>query len=322
MKKFTIHFAIYLIICAITFLTFLSCRKANQPPSARLEVFPAIGDTSVTFEFDAGKSTDDLNYPIGLTYRWDIDGDGSWDTDFAPNKTFAYKYNQPGTYQAAVEVKDLDGLTSTAKASVVAFGENKDLDSMIDSRDGNRYATVKIQGRWWMAENLRYGVEIQTSLEQTNNGTVERYLFRQWKGKDTVGGVYRWLEAMNYNISDQQGICPDGWHLPTASEWSSLLNPYPFAYACKYYGRNGLSKLNLDLNCHGDRWEDGTFWELPEPGGFWSSSFRSPGQDYWPFAAQFDSDHNHFDLGYWETSGPENHWHDTSYFSVRCIKDN
>lgn len=310
-----------LLIVVLFSLVCISCETGNQPPVAKLEAFPSIGDTSIIFEFNAGESEDDRNLPKGLTFRWDIDGDGEWDTDYFENNSIAHKYEQPGTYVVAVEVMDLDGLTSIAKDSIEAFGENLDIDTLYDSRDGNRYRIVKIKGSWWMAENLRYGVLIPSSLEQTNNDTVERYRFSLYDVMDTVGGVYRWLEAMNYQIKESQGICPDGWHLPTDNEWGGLFKSYPHNYCLNYYGKEGLSKLNLDLNCYGERWPDGNFWELPHYGGFWSSSFDTDVTGYQPYVVIFDSQVRILSAACHQQSGPENKWENTSYFSVRCVKN-
>ena len=63
---------------------FISCDKGNLPPVAKLVAFPAAGDTTVLFDFTAEGSTDDRNYPIGLVFRWDFDGDGVWDESIEP----------------------------------------------------------------------------------------------------------------------------------------------------------------------------------------------------------------------------------------------
>ena len=312
---------LYIGVLTLISLSLMSCREVNLPPAAILEAFPAIGDTSIIFEFNAGKSEDDRSYAIGLKYRWDINNDGLWDTEFSAGKSYAHRFILPGSYSVAVEVMDVDGLTSVARDSVSVFGLNTNIDSMIDPRDGTKYRIVKIGDRWWMAENLRYGVEISTDKEQTDNDTVERYRLRQWSTDDTIGGVYRWQEAMNYTIQNPQGICPDGWHLPSEKEFEILQHKFPYLYGCRYFGKNGLSNLNLDLGSRGQRWDDGSFWDLPREGDFCSSSFRQESVGDCPYSLTFESEYNVFDIGFWDTSGPENKWSNTSYFSVRCIKN-
>jgi hypothetical protein len=177
-----------LLLFIILLVVLFSCEKGNLAPVATLEVFPAIGDTSIIFEFSARKSIDDRNYPIGLKYRWDFDGDGSWDTGYESNNTFSHRFKQPGVYDATVEVIDLDGLTSTGIASTEVFGENLEVETLQDPRDGKSYRIVRIREQWWMAENLRFGAQIPTSQEQKDNDTVEQYRFRESKEHDTVGG--------------------------------------------------------------------------------------------------------------------------------------
>jgi len=199
-------------------LAFIACNRENLPPVGSLVVFPQFGDTTLVFELDAGNSADDRCYPKALQYRWDFEGDGVWDTEYASESQTGFQYKIPGTYTPTVEIQDIEGLSSFAKDTITVFGLNQAIDTLIDSRDGNRYRIVNVGGQWWMAENLRYGTEIPSSQEQTNNDTVERYRLTGSPDYDTIGGVYLWQEAMNYQLKNPQGICPDGWHLPTEQE--------------------------------------------------------------------------------------------------------
>jgi uncharacterized protein (TIGR02145 family) len=92
--------------------------------------------------------------------------------------------------------------------------------------DGNEYQTVKIGDQWWMAENLR--------VTHYQNGSAIPHVpdGKEW-GDLTTGGyaayendtenlipyglLYNWFAAV-----DSQGICPEGWHVPTDEEWMAL----------------------------------------------------------------------------------------------------
>lgn len=78
---------------------------------------------------------------------------------------------------------------------------------------------VDLAGKTWMARNAVFGTKITTG-QQTNNGITEYFVFN-----DTLfGGYYKWDESMNYTTEvGAQGICPSGWHVPTISEWASLV---------------------------------------------------------------------------------------------------
>lgn len=109
---------------------------------------------------------------------------------------------------------------------------------LVDDRDGRVYQTVKIGENWWMAENLAYMPYV--SYNQSDSGIwVWGYDgdSHGWASKlidyQTYGCLYSWSAAMNitseydsilYGAPDeiQQGICPDGWHLPSDQEWTEL----------------------------------------------------------------------------------------------------
>jgi uncharacterized protein (TIGR02145 family)/uncharacterized repeat protein (TIGR02543 family) len=97
-------------------------------------------------------------------------------------------------------------------------------DPLIDTRDGQTYETVLIGDQCWMAENLNIGTRINGSSNQTNNGTIEKYCYNNSEANcDIYGGLYQWNEMMGYTTTPGvQGICPEGWHLPTDAEWTAL----------------------------------------------------------------------------------------------------
>lgn len=90
--------------------------------------------------------------------------------------------------------------------------------------EGQWYQTIQVFGQCWMKENLNVGTKIQGSALQTNNGTVEKYCYGNSDAMcDTYGGLYIWDEMMQYTQEPRsQGICPEGWHIPTDAEVSIL----------------------------------------------------------------------------------------------------
>jgi uncharacterized protein (TIGR02145 family) len=105
--------------------------------------------------------------------------------------------------------------------------------------DGNTYKTLAIGDQNWMAENLRVthyadGSAIpEVSDEMIWEGMstlVDAYCWYNNLSAygDTTGALYTWAAAMNSAVSSDsvpsgiQGVCPDGWHLPSDAEWLSL----------------------------------------------------------------------------------------------------
>ena len=100
---------------------------------------------------------------------------------------------------------------------------------------GEKYKTVVLKdGRTWMAENLRYVPAGKTPSSDPTDGSGVWYPCNLSKAADadlvkTNGLIYSYpvllgmeggLTAENYNkYEGAQGICPEGWHVPTMAEW-------------------------------------------------------------------------------------------------------
>ena len=87
----------------------------NEAPTAS-PGGPYSGDEGSPITFDAGSSTD----PDGdaLTYRWDFDGDGTWDTASSSDPTATHTFGDDWSGSATVEVSD-GSLTDVATAAVM-----------------------------------------------------------------------------------------------------------------------------------------------------------------------------------------------------------
>ena len=94
---------------------------------------------------------------------------------------------------------------------------------------GKYYVTVLIDNKCWFRENLNVGVMITSENSddnQTNNNIIEKYCYNNDPANcNSYGGLYQWNEAMQY-VTDEinQGICPEGWRIPTLIELESLEN--------------------------------------------------------------------------------------------------
>jgi len=90
---------------------------------------------------------------------------------------------------------------------------------------GKTYHTVYIGTQCWLKENLDIGTMINSTTNQTNNGTIEKYCYGNLESNCTTdGGLYQKDEAVQYNdAAGAQGICPSGWHIPTDGQFEALM---------------------------------------------------------------------------------------------------
>lgn len=102
-----------------------------------------------------------------------------------------------------------------------------------DFRDDHVYRSVQIGDQVWMAENLNYyGSEpaLKNSKCTDNNENVCNLFGRLYNGFAALN--ISEADFQNQNRKQQElflkhplrGICPEGWHLPTESEWNKLIS--------------------------------------------------------------------------------------------------
>ena len=220
--------------------------------------------------------------------------------------------------------------------------------------DGNNYAVVTIGNQTWMAENLAYLPEITFENDWASyyNPQYSVYDYAPGSGSETIAGakvtanyntygvLYNWPAAMDgdasssSNPSGVQGICPNGWHLPSDEEWKELEMALGMSQAeadgTGYRGTNEGSKLagNTSLWNGGNLENDAEFGISgfsAIPGGFRNSSggfgnfgdtgtYRSATEDdiigAWVRGLYYDySNVIRYDTG--KEGG----------FSVRCVRD-
>jgi uncharacterized protein (TIGR02145 family) len=139
------------------------------------------------------------------------------------------------------------------------------LDSL--NYDGQWYHTIQVFSQCWLAENMNAGTMISSSQDQANNDIIEKYCMTDNPDYcNLLGGLYFWNEMMNYtNETGGQGICPDGFHVPTDLEWQILEGAVDSEYNI---GASGW-KVNgwRGADAGGNLKQEGTeLWEYPNTG--------------------------------------------------------
>ena len=215
------------------------------------------------------------------------------------------------------------------------FNPDIDYGTMTDSRDGKVYRTVKIGDQVWMAENLNYYDAADLNVKEkswcfgkSDNGDSTTC--------DVSGRLYTWAAAMDsvgaWSTNGKgcgdgktctltatvQGVCPEGWHLPSFSEWytlftavggSSTVGTVLKSTGGWYNDGNGTDAFGFSALPAGNRRNNGYYNDEGNYAYFWSSK-------------EYDSSNAYRMYLYYN--------HDNAYlsycskdygFSVRCVKD-
>jgi uncharacterized protein (TIGR02145 family) len=149
-----------------------------------------------------------------------------------------------------------------------------DKESVVIDYDGNIYSTVTIGTQTWMAENLKTTHYADGTALTDGKGVGElsaddtkKYWFvhgDMMENKAYYGLLYTWRAAMNgaasssANPSRIQGVCPDGWHLPSQAEWIELEN-YLIANGYNFDGSTTDNKIAKALATGCTGWTSSAF---------------------------------------------------------------
>lgn len=107
------------------------------------------------------------------------------------------------------------------------------------------------------------------------------------------------------DTSDVQGICPDGWRIPTQSDFTVLINKYSY----KQLVSGGTSGFSVIINT-GD-WKSYTKTFISDESVFWTTTRSSAAASTNIYVLRLANGSITQDIGYYYADA----------VSVRCIKD-
>jgi len=219
-----------------------------------------------------------LNAMVTTTGSWNIStdtvngysfkGSGIFNVTGA-NQVILYGTGTPSAEQTDIFTATASGIIGTCTFSVIV--EPQVSCGAPINYDGQSYNTVQIGSQCWMAENLNIGTVIDGAIDQTDNGTIEKYCYNNSTSYcNTYGGLYQWGEMMNYYSHGIPSICPVSWHIPSDDEWKVLE---------MHLGMSASYAHNYDwrgTDQGGQLKEAGTsHWDSPNSGATNSSGFTA-----------------------------------------------
>ena len=202
--------------------------------------------------------------------------------------------------------------------------------------DGYVYPTITIGTQCWMSRDLKVthypnGDTIPNVTDYTawgnlgSNNVDDAYCFYNNDNTTDYGALYTYAAAIGddweRDNTEGQGVCPDGWHLPTNEDWTTLLD-----------------YLEGETIAGGKMKEIGTtHWLHPNTGATNSSGFTalpsgnrnyfSAGFDYLGYQGFWWSATQYNNNAYFCSVKQDNEEVNYSYgiksygFSIRCVKD-
>ncbi|MBQ9436438.1 MAG: T9SS type A sorting domain-containing protein [Bacteroidales bacterium] len=175
-----------------------------------------------------------------------------WGTDATPTLNGPHTLDGTGTGDFSHQLTDLEERTTyyvrayATNSDGTAYGNTFSVNTLggvpcagtptVTDRDGNTYKTIQIGEQCWMKENLRTTKYADgTPITQGNNtsaSTTVAYWYypnNNANNKSSFGLLYNWKAVMrnasssSQNPSGVQGICPNGWHVPSYQEWFQFM---------------------------------------------------------------------------------------------------
>lgn len=270
----------------------------------------------------------------GLTYRWGTTG---FSADSVFGKTVKiYAPIKHGDYSVTLTVKHADYANKVLTKNVTVInpgspesfsGYITSVDSVTDSRDGKKYGYKKIGKLYWLTSNLNW------------KGAGKPYNFEEALS-EIYGRLYTWNEATGGTAASglaggPQGICPQGWRVPTREDWEDLASAIGGASIGFDNSWKGLGeRLAANAKLNGN-----SIWKYSPnnsrantagwnalPGGSSSNNFKSFSNvnnfGFWWSASQRDSNNGEYRFIHFDSSDFPYNFGEKSFFgaSLRCVK--
>ncbi len=196
--------------------------------------------------------------------------------------------------------------------------------SITDTRDGHSYKTVTIGSQTWMAENLNY--ETANSYCYSNNASnCTKYgrLYTWAAAMDSVGSWSANGKGCGYGKTCSptypvRGVCPEGWHLPTQTEWNTL-----FTAVGGQSTAGKMLKSTSGWNSSGNGTDAYSFSALPAGGRGGNGHFNYEGNNAYFWSSTDDNSYYAYSMILYyngDYAGLDD-GNEGYGFSVRCVKD-
>jgi uncharacterized protein (TIGR02145 family) len=157
-------------------------------------------------------------------------------------------------------MKQLNKLMLLGILVILCLNSNSNAQTVMDY-EGNVYKTVTIGTQIWTSQNIKSkkysdGSDVDTLLIKPCNNDANTI--------DSLGYLYTWDAVMkNSTVEGAQGICPNGWHVPSVADYNVLINYLGGAFIAgrkmksvntTFWDSVTLADNTSGFNAHGGGW--------------------------------------------------------------------
>ena len=314
-----------MLFCLFTIVIMCTQISAKETNPVVSNVAFSISGATVTVNYDVSDSEQtavtivmQVSSDDGATWNYNYgsaSGDIGSSISIGSNKSITWTYS--GSFNPYFKIKIIAN-DETADGSPCAGtekvyyegGPNNDVG-------GDYYKTIQIGDQCWLKENLNVGTRINGTGNQIPDFIIEKYCYDDLQAScTTYGGLYQWNEAMKYTSTEgTQGICPNGWHIPTLAEYETLYNTINNdgnELEAVGVGTGGTNTSGFSSLLGGGRSSSSPFFDLlDKAANYWTST-----------KYEFDATKAmYMDLYYFDGTVKLLHYDKEFGFSVRCVKD-
>ena len=193
--------------------------------------YPSVSDNKVTDAGTPGLGTYTCNVPVTSGVKYYV---RAYAKDAAGNYVYSNEVNVPDVCPSAT----------------------------VQDGNGNSYTTVAIGSQCWTTHSLhatKYADGTDLTLGSPTSGNLYSstvgYYYTPYPSNAPTGDaaariqiwgyMYNWAAATRGVSGDNvQGICPNGWHIPSMADWNTLDNYVKSTYGCNGGSAQAMSSIN------------------------------------------------------------------------------
>ena len=230
--------------------------------------------------------------------------------------------------------------------------------STVEDHQQNVYHTVQIGTQCWTRENMRcttspkgnltmgsgYSYDQPYYYNNTSTSTnyniplEDRGMYYNWAG--AMDTVFASTDNRDVSFEGRRGICPEGWHVPSDAEWTTLTEYVSNNHACNGNSAYNAKSLAIDNENYWNRGGVGVSESHPcepeydpatnnatgfsaVPSGYWYNGFYNAGNGaiFWSSSSDSGNSAYYWYLSYYDENVYRDNYYKCYGYSVRCLRD-